>query len=96
MLPSSVVAQGSRECGPIAPDKLVATVQDHLRRVRTLRGEAGRINTLPFGKRRRGVRIFPAEIVPVRYVFADAQNQLAGARLLQVDLAQQSIGRRAA
>ena len=59
MLPSSVVAQGSLECGPIAPDKLVATVQDHLRRVRTLRGEAGRINTLPFGKRWRGVRIFP-------------------------------------
>jgi len=33
MLSSSVVAQGPLERRPIAPDKLVATVQDHLGRV---------------------------------------------------------------
>src|SRR6201996_7346601 len=76
MLFSSVVAQPPLECEPITPDKLVASVQDHLRSVGTLRGQAGCINTLPFGKRGRGVRILPTEIIPVRYMLADTDDEL--------------------
>ena len=96
MLFSTVVAQRPLECGPITPDKLVASVQDHLRSVGTLRGQAGRINTLPFGERGRGVRIFPTEIVPVRYMLADTDDELPCIGLLQIDLAQQRVGWRAA
>ena len=82
MFSPDIVAESTFERRAIAAYKLVATIQNHLWGVGTFGREPRRVDTLAIGKHFRGVRIVPAEIVPVCNVLTYAHNQLSGIRLL--------------
>ena len=95
MFSSSIIAQSSLERRAIASHKLIATVQDHLWCVGALGREPRSVEALSVRKHWRGVWIFPAEIVPIRHVLTDTNDELSRVRLLQIDLLEEGVGRRA-
>ena len=95
MFSSSIIAQSSLERRAIASHKLIATVQDHLWCVGALGREPRSVDALSIRKHWRGVWILPAEIVPIRHVFADTDDELSRVRLLQIDLPEERVSRRA-
>ncbi|MDX6459578.1 MAG: hypothetical protein QOJ51_2564 [Acidobacteriaceae bacterium] len=74
---NDILAESAFERRVIAAYKLVVTIQNHLWGVGTVGREARRVETSAIGKHLRGVRIPPAEIVPVCDVLTDAHNQLS-------------------
>jgi len=88
VLSPDILAESAFERRAIDAYKLLATIQNHLWGVGTVGREARRVGTLANGKHLRGIRILPAEIVPVCDVFTDAHNQLSSVRLFQIDLPQ--------
>jgi hypothetical protein len=90
-----ILSECSLERTAIAADKLIAAIQDHLRCVWSLQRQPLRVGVLPVRKHRRGVWIFPAEIVPIRDMFADTHDQLLVGCLRKVDLTKKRVCRRA-
>ena len=95
MFSPSIIAESSLERRAIAAHELITTVQDHLWRVGALGRKPRSIDALSVRKHWRGIWIFPAEIVPVRHVLTDTDDQLSRVRLLQIDLPEEGVGRRA-
>jgi hypothetical protein len=96
MVSPGIIMESALKSPAVTAYELVASVYDHLGRVGAFGGEPRGVHILPVREHRSGIWIVPAKIVPVRYMLTYAHNQLAGAGLLQVDLAQESIGGRAA
>lgn len=96
MLPPLVVSESALESADITSNELLTPVQNHLWRVRPLKKKARTVDTLPLGKYWRREWVIRTEVVPVCDVLTDTDNQLSRICLLQVNLAQQNIGRRAA
>ncbi len=95
MFSSSIIAKSSLERRAITAHKLIATIQDHLWRVGALGRKPRSVDALSIREHWRGVWIFPTEIIPVRHVFTDADDQLSRVRLLQIDLPEEGVRRRA-
>ena len=93
MFSPSIIVKSSLERRTIAADKLIPTIQNHLRRVGAFGRQPRSIDALPFGKHWQGIWIFPAEIVPVSDVLTDTDYQLSRVRLLQIDLPEEGVGR---
>src|SRR5580704_15220571 len=93
MFPPSIVAKSSLERRTITAHKLIATIQDHLWRVGTLGRKPRSVDALSIREHWRGIWIFPTEIIPVRHVFTDTDDQLSRVRLLQIDLPEEGVGR---
>ena len=96
MFSSSIIAKSSFKCRNITPHKLISTVQNHLGRIGAFRRETRGVDTLPVSKHWQRILILPAEMVPIRYVFTDTDDQLARVRLLQIDSPEEGVSRRAA
>src|SRR5271170_6950215 len=93
MFSSSIIAKRSLERRVITAHKLIATIQDHLWRVGALGQKPRSVDALPIREHWRGIWIFPTEIIPVRHVFTDTDDQLSRVRLLQIDLPEEGVGR---
>ena len=82
MFSPSIIAKSSLERRAITAHKLIATIQDHLWRVGALGRKPRSIDALSIREHWRGIWIFPTEIIPVRHVFTDTDDQLSRVRLL--------------
>jgi hypothetical protein len=51
----------------------------------------GGVDTLPGGKHWQRIWVLPAEIVPIRHVFTDPDDEMARAGLLQIDLLEEGV-----
>src|ERR1700722_8543481 len=92
MCPLCVVEERALKSTAIATNELIPPVQYHLRRVGAFRGQAGCVDTLSFREDRQRIRISPSQIVPIGDMLTDADDELPGVCLLQIDLTQQCIG----
>jgi hypothetical protein len=93
MFSPSIIAKSSLERRAITAHKLIATIQDHLWRVGALGRKPQSVDALSIREHWRGIWIFPTEIIPVRDVLTDTDDELSSVRLLQIDLPQQGVGR---
>ena len=84
MSPPSIVRKSALKRTAIASHKLLSPIHDHLRRVRAFGRKTRCIDALPVRKHLRGIRVFPAQIVPVGNVLADARRS-TGLRLSPSD-----------
>src|SRR5271156_1478615 len=90
----SITLQRTLQCASVPANELVPAVHNHLWGIRAFRGETRGVDALPVRKDLRRIRVLPAQIVPVGNVFADPNDQLAGPRLLEMNLTKQPVGRR--
>jgi hypothetical protein len=78
----------------VAPDELVVSVENHLRRIGTFLREFRRIDTLPICEGLRRIWVSPAQAVPVRDMLAEPHDELPSRGLFEMNLLQKRVGRR--
>lgn len=78
----------------ITAKKFSFAVHHHLRCIRTLQSESGRVATLPVREGVGGIRIDPSGMIPVVHVLAEHDDLRSRDGLCAVQPLQKSIGRR--
>ena len=90
-------ASGTGNCAAqrsrVAADKLLAAIDNHLRRVDTVEREMSGVAALPFRHGVKGEGIAPAEVIPVGNVFAENDGLGVGNELCGIEAGEESVGR---
>src|SRR5258705_2277783 len=86
---------GADRMSGIIADELICSVDDHLRRIRTVHMQAPAVLALPFRVLMRGETVVPALSVPIVHMLAKHDDLRAINGLRLVELCQKSVGGRA-